>query len=195
MFCRFCGSHVLDDSLFCAKCGKRLRGSGNPRLEKIIRVLFLRTPYPYAIALFILAAVWLLMPRGVPPDYTGLKWTIEANRKLDLPDENLFQQSFSLILENSGTKAVKDIPVDVSARIDPPQPAQIAATFHGDRVPIVEDGKAQPLKVILTDEVRPGNKRSFLLEGSIQAQPPFKVVYEVREEDSEAVLASFVVER
>ena len=52
-----------------------------------------------------------------------------------------------------------------------------------------------PLTLVLSDEIRPGSKRTFLLDGSIQAQPPFKVTYEVREEGTETVLADFVVER
>ena len=31
MFCRYCGSHIPDDSLFCAKCGRRLGPRENPR--------------------------------------------------------------------------------------------------------------------------------------------------------------------
>jgi hypothetical protein len=57
------------------------------------------------------------------------------------------------------------------------------------------DGKPLPLVVVLSDEVRPGSKRSFLIEGSIQAMPPFKVTYEIREEGSDKVLADFVVAR
>ena len=119
MFCRFCGAHLLDDSVFCSKCGKKLGTCANPRLEKVSKILRLRTPYPYAIFLFLVVAVWALTPHAAPFDYTGLKWTLEANRKLDLPDENLFQQGFSLVLENAGSKAVRDIPVDFSARIEP----------------------------------------------------------------------------
>jgi len=194
MFCRFCGAHLLADSLFCSKCGKNL-GVGNPRLEKVSKTLRLRTPYPYAIFLVLLVSVWALTPHAAPFDYSNLKWTLEPNRKLDLPDENLFQQGFSLILENAGSKAVREVPVELRARIEPAQPAEIATTFLGTRLSIMEAGKARPLTVILSDEIHPGSKRSFLMEGSIQAQPPFKVTYEIRGEDSDTVLANFVVER
>ena len=194
MFCRFCGTHLLDDSVFCSKCGKNL-GRGNPRLEKASKILRLRTPYPYAIFLVLVVAVWALTPHAAPFDYTNLKWTLEANRKLDLPDENLFQQGFSLVLENAGSKAVRDIPVELSARIEPEQSAEIAATFLGTHLPIMERGKSLPLTVVLSDEIQPGGKRNFLIDGSIEAQPPFKVTYEIRAENSETVLTNFIVER
>ena len=194
MFCRYCGAHLLDDSVFCSKCGKNL-GRGNPRLEKASKILRLRTPYPYAIFLVLVVAVWALTPHAAPFDYTNLKWTLEANRKLDLPDENLFQQGFSLVLENAGSKAVRDIPVELSARIEPEQSAEIAATFLGTHLPIMERGKSLPLTVVLSDEIQPGGKRNFLIDGSIEAQPPFKVTYEIRAENSETVLTNFVVER
>jgi len=194
MFCRFCGAHLLDDSVFCSKCGKNL-GRENPRLEKITRTLRLRTPYPYAIFLILLVTVWALSPHAAPFDYGSLKWTLEANRKLDLPNESLFQQGFSLIVENGGSRAVREIPVDISARIEPPQPAEISATFLGNRLLLMEAGKALPLRVILGDEIHPGSKRNFLIDGSIQAQTPFRVTYEVRAEDTDQVLANFVVER
>jgi len=194
MFCRYCGAHLLDDSVFCSKCGKNL-GRGNPRLEKVGKILRLRTPYPYAIFLVLVVAVWALTPHAAPFDYTNLKWTLEANRKLDLPDENLFQQGFSLVLENAGSKAVRDIPVEFSARIEPEQSAEIAATFLGTHLPIMERGKSLPLTVVLSDEIQPGGKRNFLIDGSIEAQPPFKVTYEIRAENSETVLTNFIVER
>jgi hypothetical protein len=195
MFCRFCGTHLLDDSLFCSKCGKRQGRAEHPRLAKAVRILLLRTPYPYAVLLFVVAALWLAWPRGEPFDYSDLKWTVEQNRKLDLPEEHLFQQGFSLVLENAGSRVVREVPVELIARIEPPQSAEIAASYLGNRVPIMEHGRTAPLLVILSDEVRPGDKRTFLLEGSIEAQPPFKVTYEFREEDSETILANFVVER
>ncbi|HZI50794.1 MAG TPA: zinc ribbon domain-containing protein [Terriglobia bacterium] len=195
MFCRFCGAHVLEDSLFCAKCGKKLGRPENPRWEKVSSILRLRTPYPYAILLILGVVIWAATPQAASVDYNGLKWTFELNRKLDLPNENLFQQSLLLVLENVGSKPVKDVPVDFAAHIEPPQPADIAATFLGNRLTIMSKGKALPLTVILGDEVRPGSKRSYLLEGSIQAQPPFKVTFEVLEEGSDTVLTNFVVER
>jgi len=194
MFCRYCGAHLLDDSVFCSKCGKNL-GRGNPRLEKVSKILRLRTPYPYAIFLVLVVAVWALTPHAAPFDYTNLKCTLESNRKLDLPDENLFQQGFSLVLENAGSKAVRDIPVEFSARIEPEQSAEIAATFLGTHLPIMERGKSLPLTVVLSDEIQPGGKRNFLIDGSIEAQPPFKVTYEIRAENSETVLTNFIVER
>jgi hypothetical protein len=114
---------------------------------------------------------------------------------LDLPASGLYQQGFSLVLENVGSQPARDIPVEFRAFIEPPQPATVEATLKGSRLPLMLEGKPLPLTVILSDEIRPGSKRSFLIEGSIQAQPPFKVTYEIREDGSETVLAHFVVAR
>ena len=196
IFCRYCGAAIADDSVFCAKCGRKLGRRVNPRVEKIITVLRLRTPYPYAALLFLLAATWLLFPeRQAPVDYSALKWTLKSDRKLDLPEEKLYQEGFSLILENEGSTPVREIPVDFSATIEPPQRADIEARFLGHRHLVMHGGKVFPLTVILEDQVPPGKKHTFGIEGSIQAEAPFKVTYEIRERDSENVLASYVVER
>ena len=196
IFCRYCGAAIADDSLFCAKCGRKLGRTVNPRIEKIVKVLRLRTPFPYAIFLFLAAAVWLLMPeRSAAVDYSHLRWTLKSDRKLDVPDEKLYQEGFSLILENGGTAAVREIPVDFTAKIEPPQRADIEARFLGHRHLVMHEGKVFPLTVILEDQVPPGKKHTFGVEGSIQAEAPFKVTYEIRERDSKNLLASYVVER
>jgi hypothetical protein len=198
MFCRFCGAHLLDDSLFCSKCGKSVGRTTHPALERVSKFLRLRTPYPYAVLLVLLVTtwgVWAAMPHGTPFEYADLKVTLRADRKLDLPDEHLFQQGFSLVVENIGKKTVREVPVDLGVKISPPQPAEVHATFKGDRLSIMSRGRALPLTVVLSDEILPGSKRTFLIEGSIEAQTPFNAVYEVRQENSEAVLASFAVER
>ena len=157
MFCRFCGAALLEDSLFCSKCGKKLGNTPNPRVERVVRILHLRTPIPYAVLVLLLVGIWAVSPHSVPVDYSQLKWTLESNRKLDIPEENLFQQGFSLVLENTGKEPVKEIPVELSARIEPEQPAEIDATFLGNHLPIMEGGKSLPLIVILADQIsRPG---------------------------------------
>jgi hypothetical protein len=195
MFCRFCGAHLLDDSIFCAKCGKKLGRTPNPRLEKISHTLHLRTPYPYAAFLLLLVTVWALVPRAAPVDYSSLELTFQSNRKQDVADSNLYQEGFSLIVENKGSKAIRDIPVELRARIEPPQAADIATTFQGRRVEILQGGRNLPLTGILGGEVQPGSKRTFLMEINIHAQPPFKVTYEIRELNTDKLLADFVVAR
>lgn len=198
MFCRFCGAHVLEDSLFCSKCGKSLGRKTHPTLDRISKRLHLRTPFPYAILLVLLVAGWLLSQELVPRapfDYANLTWTLQADRKLDLPDEHLFQQGFSLVVENTGSNTVREIPVELGVHIEPSQSADIYASFLGNRFPIMSGGKALPLTVVLSDEILPGSKRTFLVEGSIQADPPFSVVYEVRQENSETVLVKVAVQR
>jgi hypothetical protein len=196
IFCRYCGAAIADDSLFCAKCGRKLGRRANPRVEKIVTVLRLRTPYPYAVFLLLVAGIWLFAPeRQAPVDYSSLKWTLRSDRKLDIPDEKLYQEGFSLILENDGPAAVREIPVDFTAKIEPPQRADIEARFLGHRHLVMHGGKVFPLTVVLEDQVPPGKKHTFGVEGSIQAEAPFKVTYEIRERDSKNLLASYVVER
>jgi len=195
MFCRYCGASIAADSVFCPKCGKRQHQSANPRLEQIVTRLRLKTPYPYFAILLIGFVTWALWPAGPAPAYSQLKWSIEQNKKLDRPDEDFFQQAMSLVIENTGSKPVREIPVDIGARIEPQKKAEIIAGFLGRKLVIMETGRSLPLTVILAGDLDPGEKRSFSLEGAITAKPPFKVTYEVREEGRATVLASFVVER
>jgi hypothetical protein len=196
-FCRYCGTAIAADSVFCAKCGKRLIHAENPRVEQIVRRLYLRTPYPYA-ALLILSVVvwaWAFIPTRPPTDYSGLTFNLVLDRKLDLPDENLFQQGFSLVMENAGSRSAENVRVELLARIEPAQPAEIVANFVGQRLLILAKGKPLPLTVELSDRVGPGTKRSYSMEGSVQAIPPFEVTYEIREENSGKILANYVLQR
>ena len=196
IFCRYCGAAIADDSVFCANCGRKLGRVANPRVEKIVKTLHLRTPYPYAGFLVLLFAIWAFTPEHKDRvDYSNLKWSLQSERKLDLPEDKTYQQGLSLVLENGGNTAVQSIPIDFSAKIEPPQHAEIEANFLWHRLLVVHGGKTLPLTVILSDQVAPGSKRSFSVEGSITAETPFKVTYEIRERDSQNVLASYVVQR
>ena len=194
MFCRYCGAHIAEDSLFCAKCGKRLGRREHPLLSKIVQKLRLKTPYPYFALLLVLFVTWAVGPRQSHADYSHLKWKIELDRKMDVADDNLFQQSLSLVVENTGSATVKDIPIELRAKIEPQKPAEIEAGFLGRKLMIMQSGRPNPLVMIL-DKVEAGAKRRYFIEGSIQAVPPFKVTYEVHEEDQRPVLASYVVEK
>jgi hypothetical protein len=194
MFCRYCGSHIAEDSLFCAKCGKRLGRREHPLLSEIVQKLRLKTPYPYFALLLVLFVTWAIGPRQSHADYSHLKWKIELDRKMDIADDNLFQQSLSLVVENTGPMAVQDIPIELRAKIEPQKPAEIEAGFLGRKLMIMQSGRPNPLVMIL-DKVEAGAKRRYFIEGSIQAVPPFKVTYEVHEEDQRPVLASYVVEK
>jgi len=194
MFCRYCGAHIPDDSLFCAKCGKRLGPREHPRVAKIVKTLHLKTPYPYFLILISLFVGWAIGPRQTRADYSHLKWRIELDRKMDVRDENLYQQALSLVVENTGTGAVQEIPVDLTAKIEPPKPAEVMAAFLGRRLLIMQRGHALPLTILLTGPVQAAEKKRYFLEGSIQATPPFKVTYEIREEGQKPILASYVVE-
>jgi hypothetical protein len=183
--------------MFCAKCGRKLGRTVNPKIENVIKTLRLRTPYPYFGLLAFLFAAWMFMAREHQPpvDYSGITWTVKSDRKLDSPEDKLYQEGFSLILENGKSTAIHDIPIDFSARIEPPQDAEIEVNFLANKVLLVRHGKLLPLTINLQDEIAPGRKHTYGVQGSIQAQPPFKVTYEIRERDSQNLLASYVVER
>jgi zinc-ribbon domain len=195
MFCRFCGAHILEDSLFCAKCGKRLGRSGNPRIEKAVKVFRLNTPYPYFGLLLVLVASWILFHPKSRFDYSQTKWSIEMDRKLDVPDDNLFRESLSLVVENTGSKSIRGIPIEVHARIEPQKLADVVAAFPGDREMVIQRGKPQPVGVVLSDAIAGGAKRRYSFDESVQAIAPFKVTIEVLQDDARTVLANYVLER
>jgi len=87
------------------------------------------------------------------------------------------------------------VPVELTAKIEPAKSADIITGFLGRRLMIMRQGRPLPLVLVLANDLEPGNKKRFLLEGSIQAVPPFKVTYEVRQEDQTEALASFVVNK
>jgi hypothetical protein len=156
--------------------------------------LYLKTPYPYFALLLVVFVTWAIGPRQSHGDYSRVKWSFELDRKMDLPEQKLFQQSLSLVLENGGDTPIEDVPIELSARIEPEKPAEVVAGFLGRKLVIMQQGKPLPLVIVLGDSIEPGTKRRYLLEGRIEAEPPFKVTYEVREEDQEPVLASIAVE-
>jgi hypothetical protein len=119
---------------------------------------------------------------------------MELDKKIDLPKDNLFQQALSLVVENTGDTVVQDVPIELRARIEPQKQAEVIAGFLGRKLVILQSGRPIPL-IILLDRIDPKSKKRFFIEGSIQAEPHFKVTYEVREEDRTPVLASYVVEQ
>jgi hypothetical protein len=195
MFCRYCGSHIAADSVFCAKCGKRLGPRENPRFDKIVQKLRLKTPYPYFGLFLALFVVWTAWPKGSRADYSHLKWSFERDRENNVPAEKLFQQALSLVVENTGSIAVEDIPIELRATIEPAKRADVEADFLGRRLLILQQGRTLPLTVVVAGTVAPGAKKRILVNGNIQAEPPFKVTYELRDEDGQSVLANFVVEQ
>jgi hypothetical protein len=196
MFCRYCGAHIADDSLFCAKCGKRLGRAVYPRLEKIVATFRLKTPYPYFGLLLILFVVWIISTRRAHADYSHVKLSIELEKNVDVPRNNLYHQNLSVVLENTGSTPVHDIPVGINARIEPQKPAEVDVDYRALRLVIMHNGKpTTPFELILDGTVPPGVKRRYNIGGNIQAETPFKVTYEVLQQDSDVVLASYGVER
>jgi hypothetical protein len=195
MFCRYCGAHISDDSLFCAKCGKRLGPRENRTLKKIVETLHLKTPYPYFVLLLAFFFIWTIGSRATHADYSHLRWRFELDKKLDLPKDNTFEQALSLVVENIGSTSVQEIPIELSARVEPVKPADVEADFLGRKLLILQQGHTLPLVVVVAGQIPPGAKKRILVNGTITAEPPFKVTYELREEDRQPVLASYVVER
>lgn len=195
MFCRFCGAHILEDSQFCAKCGKRLGRSAHPRIEKYAKVLRLHTPYPYFGILVALCVAWALTPHKPTFDYSKTKWSFEMDRKLDVPKDGLFRESLSLVVENTGTMPIRGIPIEVHAQIEPPKTADVVASFPGDREMVIEGGKPRPVAIVLSDSIAAGAKRRYSLDASVQAAVPFKVTVQVLQNDAQTVLANYVLER
>lgn len=195
MFCRYCGARIAEDSLFCARCGKRLGGSKHPRIEKWVQKLRLNTPYPYFGLLLLLVVAWIATTPKSGFDYSGLKWSIEMDRKLDTPEENTFHDGLSLVVENTRAGTVKGIPIELRAHIEPAMKADVTASFPGDRELVIQAGKPMPVAVVFSDSIVAGGKRRYSLDESVQGTPPFKVTLEVLQDDAKTVLASYVLER
>ncbi|HMF00234.1 MAG TPA: hypothetical protein VKK06_10145 [Terriglobia bacterium] len=164
-------------------------------MEHIVRKLRLKTPYPYSALLITLFIIWAAWPKGSHADYSHLKWSFELDKKAESAADHLYQQALSLVVENTGSVAVGEIPIELRATITPAQKANVEADFLGRRLLILQQGHTLPLTVIIGGTVAPAAKRRILLNGNIQAEPPFKVTYEVRDEDGRTVLASYVVEQ
>jgi hypothetical protein len=124
-----------------------------------------------------------------------LKWSFELDKKVDVPAEHVYQQALSLVVENTGTAPVSEVPVELRATISPAKRADVEADFLGRRLLILQQGHTLPLTVIIAGTIPSGVKKRILLNGNIQTEAPFKVTYELRDEDGRTVLASYVVER
>ena len=195
MFCRYCGSHIADDSLFCAKCGKRLGPRENPRAEQLVKKLYLKTPYPYSAILIVLFIIWTAWPRGSHADFSHLKWHFELDKKVESAADHVYQQALSLVVENPGTAPVSEVPIELRATITPAKRAEVEVDFVGRRLLVLQQGHPLPVTVVVGGTIVSGGKARILLNGNIQAEPPFKVTYEVRDDNGRAVLASYVVEQ
>lgn len=194
IFCRYCGTAIADDSIFCAKCGRRLGRRTHPGVERVVRTLRLKTPYPYFGLLLISFVVWIVATGRARADYSKIQWKLELDRKIDRPQEDLFQHQLSVVLENTGDVAVAEIPIELVAHVDPAQPADILADFLGRRLLILQGGRLLPLTVVLSDRIEPKAKRRYGFASAVTAKAPLTVTYEVREEGTGRVLASLATE-
>jgi len=172
-----------------------LKQRENPRLESLVKTLRLNTPYPYAGILILLLVIWVNYPRKSTYDYSPIKWSIEMDSKVDVPDDKLFRESLSLVVENTGTKSIKGLPIEIHARIEPQKTAEVVAAFPGDRETVIAGGKPQPVALVLGDSILPGAKRRYAFDETVRAKPPFKVTLEIRENDARTILTSYVFER
>ena len=194
MFCRHCGTTLAPDSQFCAKCGKPVFSQGSPRWAAIVEKLKLKTPYPYFGLLVLAFVVWAVQPRQRHADYALIGWELELEGQSGYPEDNIFRHHMSLVLENLSEETIGEIPVELTAHLDPDQTGEIVYDFLGRQLVIMRDGVKIPLIVVLTDSLESGEKRRYTLDGIVTTKAPAEVTYEVRGEDSDTVLATLKAE-
>ncbi len=189
MYCRFCGAKTPADGRFCPQCGKRIAGE-SVRIDGLVQQLRLRTPYPWA-GILLAAFLWWAFVSTAPEafDYARVALSIELDGTSSAPEESLYRQHFNLVVENVGEEPVFEVPVELRAGIDASGSAQIDSEFRGQRVILFADGLTQPLEVILTDDLEPGGKRRYPIDGLVTATPPFQVWYELVDIQTGEVLA------
>ena len=191
MFCRFCGAAIPADSLFCAKCGRRL-ASGS-RFDALLNRVYLKTPYPYAGLLFLAFVIWALQPARTRVDYSTLRVELELEAEAAIPQSDVYRHRLNLIIENAGAEPVADIPIEFRARVLPEQPVEVVSDFLGRRLVILRNGEVLPLVVILGDAVGAGDKRQYGVDGVVTTAAPAEVIYEVLSEGGDEVLARLSV--
>ena len=191
MFCRYCGASIQADSEYCSKCGKRLISAPSPRVQALVRLLRLESPYPYAGVLFILFLVWVAQPRQSNVDYSRVHLELELEGESGRPDENIFRHHLSLIVENVSAAPIREIPVEFRVRIEPERTGEVVSDFLGRRLLIHRDGESLPLLVVLTDLIEAQEKRRYTIDGIVTMTPPAEVTYEVLADGTDEVLASF----
>ena len=194
MFCRHCGTTLAPDSQYCAKCGKPLFSKGSLRWEAVVAKLKLKTPYPYFGVLVLAFVIWGIQPRQRHADYSLIGWELELEGESSYPEDNIFRHHMSLILENLSDEPIGEIPVELTARLEPEQAAEIVYDFLGRQLVIMRDGVKIPLIVVLTDALDVGEKRRYTIDGIVTTQAPAEITYEVRGEDTSDVLATLRAE-
>jgi len=190
MFCRFCGARILEDSLFCSKCGKRLAGDRRSGSDTGGWRVRLKSPYPWAVLLFLAFVVWTVRPDSPGVDPSALALELELEGESSVADANVFRHYLSLVVENRGSGPVGEIPVEFQASIVPDQDAEVVSEFRGGRFVVLRNGQSLPLILILDDEIAPSEKRRFPIDSIVTTAPPAEVTYTVRSEASGEVLAS-----
>lgn len=188
MFCRFCGAHVPDDSQFCAKCGKRLSGEPGSAAARVSKLLWLKTPYPWAVLLFAGFLSWALRPAVDLVDTSGLELELELQAETASPDANIFRQYLSLVVRNAGAETVRDVPVELYAEVVPAEDAEVVTEFRGGQFVIFRDSMPQPVVLVLSDEIAVNERRRFPIDSIVTAHEPSEVTYRVVAEDSGAAL-------
>lgn len=191
MYCRFCGAKTPADSRFCPRCGKRI-ADATVRTDGFVQKLGprLRTPYPWAGILLAAFLWWAFVSTGPEPfDYGAVAVSIELDGTSSAPEASLYRQHFNVVVENVGAEPIVEVPVELRAGIQVSGPARIDSEFRGQRVALFADGVAEPLDVILTDDLEPGGKRRYPMDGLVTATPPFQVWYELLDRQTGEVLA------
>jgi hypothetical protein len=189
MVCRFCGARIPEDSRFCSRCGKGVSAGEGPVASGLVGRLRLKTPYPWAGALFVVFLAWTAWPGESGVDLSTLSLELELEGESGSPEENLFRHYLSLVVENRGTSPVAEIPVELVAAIEPGQPVDLVSEFRGERFVVLRDGEARPLTLILSDEIPASGKRRFPIDSVVTTQAPAEVTYTIRKVSGGEALA------
>jgi hypothetical protein len=193
MYCRFCGAQTPDDSRFCPKCGKRIEDAA-PRPESPPHRFGWRTPYPWAAILIVLFLSWAFYPRNAGDfDYASVELGIELDGRSSAPEQSLYRHHFSFVVENVGEAPIVEVPVELRAEVEAEGPVSVESEFLGRRLILVSEGRVDPLVVILSDDLAPGDKRRYPADGIVTGTPPFSVRYELIDPESKQVLAEVTV--
>ena len=190
MYCRFCGAKTPSDSRFCPRCGKRIGEGVVAPTPGAVERFRLRTPYPWAGLLFA-AFLWWAFVSTAPEvfDYDRVAVSIELDGTSAAPEDGLYRQHFDVVVENLGDEPVFEVRVEFRARIEAAGPARVDSEFRGQRVTLLSEGVTAPLELVLTDDVDPGGRRRYPIDGIVTAMPPFRVWYEVANAVTGEVLA------
>jgi hypothetical protein len=113
------------------------------------------------------------MPRKSTYDYSKMKWSIEMDKQTDVPEDHMYRDSLSLVVENTGTKTIKE------SRSKFTRPSNRKRGRCGSRVSRrpgdhYDCGKAATVALVLGDSILAGGKRRYSFERKCQSEAAFQ---------------------